>query len=76
VEAVGQWDDYTQSRIRSYRFQHWNGERWITVTDGETPVLTTIHRISRVSSQRVRLLLEGSKEMPHIAEVGVHDEPE
>src|SRR5579863_665849 len=76
VEPVGRWDDYTQSRIRSYRFQHWNSERWITLTAGETPAATTIRRIPRVSSQRVRLLLESSKEMPHIAEIGVYDEPD
>jgi alpha-L-fucosidase len=75
VEPVGRSDDYPQSRIRSYRFQRWNGARWITLTGGETPAPTTILRIPRVSSQRVRLLLEGSKEMPHIAEIGVYDEP-
>jgi alpha-L-fucosidase len=75
VEPVGRWDDYPQSRIRSYRFEHWNGARWITLTGGETPAPTTIHRIPRVSSQRVRLLLEASKETPHIAEIGVYDEP-
>jgi alpha-L-fucosidase len=76
VEPVGGWDNYTESRIRSYRFQHWNGERWITLIAGETPAPTTIRRIPRVSSQRVRLLLESSKEMPHIAEIGVYDELE
>jgi len=76
VEPVGRWADYTQSRIRSYRFQHWNGERWITLTAGEIPAPTTIRRIPRVSSQRVRLLLESSKETPHIAEIGVYDEPD
>ena len=75
VEPVGRWADYSQSRIRSYRFQHWNGARWNTLTGGDTPAPTTIHRIPRVSSQRVRLLLESSKEMPHIAEIGVYDEP-
>jgi alpha-L-fucosidase len=75
VEPVGRWDDYPQSRIRSYRFQGWNGARWITLTGGETPAPTTILRIPRVSSQRVRLLLDGSKEMPHIAEIGVYNEP-
>jgi len=76
VEPVGRWDDYTQSRIRSYRFEHWNGERWITLKAGETPAPTTIHRIPPVSSQRVRLLLESSREMPHISEIGVYDEPD
>ena len=75
VEPVGRRDDYPQSRIRSYRFQHWDGAKWLTLAGGETPAPTAIHRIPRVSSQRVRLLLERSKEMPHIAEIGVYDEP-
>jgi alpha-L-fucosidase len=75
VQPVGRSNDYPQSRIRRYRFQGWNGARWITLIGGETPAPTTILRIPRVSSQRVRLLLEGSKEMPHIAEIGVYDEP-
>jgi alpha-L-fucosidase len=75
VEPVGRWDDYLQSRIRNYHFQHWNGTGWITLAGGETPAPTTIHRIPRVASQRVRLLLESNKEMPHIAEIGVYDEP-
>ncbi len=76
VEPVGRWDDYPQSRIRSYRFQRWNGARWITLTGGETPAPTTILRIPRVSAQRVRLLLEASKKMPHVAEIGVYYEPD
>jgi alpha-L-fucosidase len=76
VEPVGKSDDYQQSRIRSYRFERWNGERWITLTGGETLAPTTILRIDRVSSKRVRLLLESSKNMPRIAEIGVYDEPD
>jgi alpha-L-fucosidase len=75
VEPVGQWDDYPQSRIRSYRFERWDGGSWVTMTRGESPARTTILRIPRVSSQRIRLLLEASKDMPHIAEIGVYDEP-
>lgn len=75
VEPVGRETDYPESRIRRYRFQLWNGTNWVTLTGGETPASTTIHRIPRVSSQRVRLLLESSEEMPHIAEIGVYDEP-
>jgi alpha-L-fucosidase len=76
VEPVGRENDYPQSRIRSYRFQHWNGASWITLTGGETPAPTTIHRIPRISSQRIRLLLERSEETPHIAEIGMYDEPD
>ena len=76
VEPVDRENGYPQSRIRSYQFQYWDGTSWITLTGGETPTPTTIHRIPRVSSQRIRLLLEGIEEMPHIAEIGVYDEPD
>jgi alpha-L-fucosidase len=76
VEPIGQWSDYAQSRIRSYRFQHWNGSGWITFAEGEVPAPTTIHRIPRVSSPKVRLLLESSQNMPHIAEIGIYNEPD
>jgi alpha-L-fucosidase len=74
VEPVGQ-GDYPKSRIRNYRFDYWNGENWIRLTGGETPMPTTILRIPRISSQKVRLLFESSQQMPHIAEIGVYDEP-
>jgi len=75
IEPVGRSDDYPTSRIRSYRFEYWNGARWITLAEGKTPAATTLHRVPRVTSQRIRLLLDSSKDMPHIAEVGVYDQP-
>jgi alpha-L-fucosidase len=75
VEPVGRRDDYPQSRIRSYRFEYWNGANWVTATGGGTPAPTTILRIARVSAQKVRLVLEARKEMPYIAEIGIYDEP-
>jgi alpha-L-fucosidase len=74
AEPVGKGDNYSESRIKSYRFEYWNGVNWTTLANGEKPAPTTIHRISRVSSQRVRMVLEGSKDMPHIAEIGVYNE--
>jgi alpha-L-fucosidase len=76
AEPVGNQDDYPETRVRSYRFECWNGGRWTELIAGEKPVPTTIHRIPRVSSQRVRLLLESSNDMPHIAEIGVYNEPD
>ena len=76
VEPVGEVDDYPQSRIRSYGFECWNGVNWTTLISGGKPAPATIHRIARVSSQRVRLLLESSNPMPHIAEIGVYNEPD
>jgi alpha-L-fucosidase len=75
VEPVGRSDDYLQSRIRSFRFERWDGAGWVAMTGGESPAPTTIIRIARVSSQKVRLLLESSKDRPHVAEIGLFDEP-
>ena len=75
VEPVGQWENYRESRIRNYRFEYWNGADWTRLTEGETPAGAAIHRIPRTSSQKVRLLFEGSQPAPHIAEIGVYNEP-
>jgi len=75
VEPVGRWKDYPESRIRSFRFERWNGANWIALTGGDSPAPATILRIPRVSSQKIRLLLDASKDMPHIAEIGLYDEP-
>jgi alpha-L-fucosidase len=74
VEPVGRWDDYQLSRISSYRFQHWDGAIWVTLAEGGSPAPTTIHRIPRITARRVRLACEGSH-TPHIADIGVYDEP-
>src|SRR6266436_887154 len=42
---------------------------WFRLTGSETPTRTTIHRMTLVSSQKVRLLFESSQQMPHIAEI-------
>jgi alpha-L-fucosidase len=76
VEPVGRLDGYPASRIRNYRFEYWNGENWVSLTGAETAMRTTIRRVPRVSAQKVRLLFENTQQMPHIAEVGVYDEPD
>jgi alpha-L-fucosidase len=75
VEPVGRLEDYQISRIGSYRFQRWDGAHWITLVEGGQPAPTTIHRIPRVAARRVRLAFESSHDTPHIADIGVYDEP-
>jgi hypothetical protein len=41
---------------------------------GNSPSSVNIHRIPRASAQRVRLLLEANREMPHISEIGLYNE--
>lgn len=75
VEPVGRWKDYSESRIASYRFQRWSGGGWVDLAAGATPARVQMHRVPRVSAQRVRLLLEAWRDTPHVAEFGVYDEP-
>jgi alpha-L-fucosidase len=75
VEPVGRGDDYEVSRIRSYRFQRWDGANWVTLVEGGSPAPTSIHRIPRVTARRLRLAFESSHDAPHIADIGVYDEP-
>jgi alpha-L-fucosidase len=75
VEPVGRSEDYQESRISRYRFQRWQSGEWVDTAAGNSPSRVQIHRIPRVSAQRVRLLIDGSREMPSIAEIGIYNEP-
>jgi alpha-L-fucosidase len=75
VEPVGSSEEYKESRISRYRFQRWSGGEWLDLAAGNAPARVQIHRIPRVSAQKVRLLIDGSREVPHIAEIGVYNEP-
>ncbi len=75
VEPVGRWDNYKQSRIKSYKFQRWDGRQWVSIAEGGIPASVTIHRVPRVSAERVRLIFEESSDTPHIADLGIYDKP-
>jgi alpha-L-fucosidase len=75
VEPVGRSEDYTESRINQYKFQCWRNGEWQDLAAGNAPSRVQIHRISRVSAQKIRLLIEGSRDMPGISEIGIYDEP-
>jgi len=74
VEPVRRLKDYTESRIKSYKFQRWEGGTWVTLVEGGVPASVAIHRVARTSASRVRLLIESSKDSPHIAEIGIYNE--
>ena len=75
VEPVGRSEDYNHSRIARYHFECWEGSRWVSLLQGEKPTPTVIRRVPRVTTRRVRLSFESSHDSPHIAEIGVYDEP-
>lgn len=75
-EPVGHWEDYPHSRIGKYRFEAWNGTSWTPMVQGESPSPVTIHRIARTTAQTVRMVFDASEDTPHIADIGIYNEPD
>ena len=76
VEPIGRWDDYRESRIGAYRLFVGEGDHWRDVASGDGPDSIQVHRIARTKSDRVRLAIVAKGDTPHIAEIGVYDEPD
>ncbi len=75
VEPVGRWEDYPKSRIRNYKFLRWNGVDWVELASGKSPWPVQVHHIDQTESSKIRLWLEAAADTPHIAEIGVYNEP-
>ncbi|CAO3563644.1 unnamed protein product [Mortierella alpina] len=75
VEPVGRRGNYRDSRFKSYRFQRWDGTHWVTIAEGGVPSPTTVLRIQPVTARRVRFAFEASADTPHVAELGIYNEP-
>ncbi len=75
VEPIGRFGDYKESRIKAYRFFRWERDHWVDVASGGVPDPVQIHTITRTKSDRIRVAIEASADTPHIAEIGIYDEP-
>ena len=75
VEPVGHFGDYKTSRIKAYRVSRWERDRWVEVAAGGTPRSVQVHTFPLVQSDRIRVTFEASADTPHIAEIGVYNEP-
>ncbi len=75
VEPVSSGGDYNASRIKSYRFERWDGTAWVEIVSGGTPSRVQIHSVTRTVASRLRLLIEGKQEDFGIADIGVYNEP-
>ncbi len=75
VEPVGQFSDYKASRIKAYRLFRWENGHWVDLANGGTPNPVQVHDVPRMRSDRIRLAIEAASDTPHIAEIGVYDEP-
>lgn len=75
AEPVGRWEDYAKSRIASFEWHGWDGQKWVELAQGETPAPVEIRQIRGRRVTKVRLRIHGSRDMPHISELGVYREP-
>lgn len=62
-------------RISAYRFQVESDGDWITVSRGTTVGHKKLDRIEDVTTRRVRLIIDGARAHPLVAELGLHYEP-
>ncbi|MBB6143108.1 alpha-L-fucosidase [Silvibacterium bohemicum] len=76
IEPVAALDNYQQSRIRNYRFEALIGSDWAPLASGGTPAPTTILRLPKpIVASKLRLTIEASTPEPHIADIGIYNEP-
>lgn len=75
AEPVGRWDDYASSRIAHYRFEALVGKTWKTLVEGESREPVRIEAVPRTQASKVRLTIRAAADTPHVAELGVYDEP-
>lgn len=80
VEPVGRWRDYGKSRIKSYRFERWDGRAWVEMAHGSAPSRVQFHTLPTIKTTKIRFAFEadltaGEGNRPHIAELGVYNEP-
>ncbi len=75
VEPVGRWGDYAKSRIDAYEFLVPEGDGWRRVVAGEHPHEVQMHSVAPTRAEKLRLEIKGNRDTPHIAEVGVYNEP-
>lgn len=75
VEPIGMWDNYKTSRLSAYKFEAWDGRAWTELAAGTASHPVRIHTIARTSATKVRLSFTASEDMPHVAEIGLYDEP-
>lgn len=77
VEPVGKFGDYQRSRIQAYRFQGFDGSKWVDLASGGTPARVQFHAIpeARVSKLRFTFRSVAGGNAAHIAEIGAYREP-
>lgn len=63
-------------RIEQFKLDCWDGEKWVTATEGTTVGYKRLLRFDPVSTDRVRLVILSSRLNPTIAEFGLYRQPE
>lgn len=76
TEPIGRWRDYPTTRIGRYVFEAWDGRAWRELAAGDDARPVRMHTLPRTTAQKIRLRLTASADTPHIAEIGIYDEPQ
>jgi alpha-L-fucosidase len=63
-----------EANISRYRLEYRSNGVWKALVSGEDKGRVKIHRFARVWGDKVRILIDGFKTPPAIAEFGVYDE--
>lgn len=62
-------------RVESFYLEIWNNQKWEKVTEGTTIGYKRLLRFPAVTSDRVRLVITGSRESPTISTFGLYKRP-
>lgn len=63
------------SRIRGYRLEWRDGDKWVAAAAGGVPAAVQTDRFTPVTAERVRLSIDTSGDQPAVAEFGIYLEP-
>lgn len=75
VEPVGHFSDYKTSRIGAYRLFRYEKDHWVDVASGKHPRSVQVETFPSVRTNRIRIAIEATEDTPHIAEIGIYNEP-
>lgn len=75
VEPIGSFDDYKETRLKDYVLEVNDGLTWKTVVSAQDAKAVRMHRFETVKTNQVRLRFNAHRDTPHIAEIGLYNEP-
>jgi len=76
VSVVGASEAEPPHRLASFKFSIPSADGWKVIAEGREPAAVEMLRVAQVTAPKLRLEVDGATHPPHIAQIGVYDEPE